>query len=67
MTFGKYKGELIGDIYDADASYLVWAIENTNKLFFSKEDEKIIFDKAEEEHTDWLYDEYGNGYGYEWD
>lgn len=68
MTFGKYKGELIGDVYDVDASYLAWAIENTDKLIFSEEDKKMIFNKAEEEHSDWLHDALDDDYnGYNYD
>ena len=71
LLIEKPTGEKISGPAIIDTGFDGSLFANEALTFFladvPKEDEKIIFDKAEEEHTDWLYDEYGNGYVYEWD
>jgi hypothetical protein len=59
INFGKYKGKTLQKVLDIDASYLQWAIRNTGRFSLSKNDIKLISQKADEEHKDWLYDNYG--------
>jgi hypothetical protein len=56
IPFGKYKGHTIEEVFNYDASYLKWAIENTGRLILSEENVRTIEDKAEEEHKNWLND-----------
>jgi len=53
LNFGKYKGYTIKEVYDRNASYLRWALENTNKLVLSDKDIELIEEKAEAEDRDW--------------
>lgn len=43
LTFGKYKGNSLRYIYENDANYFLWLIENAKDFFIDKSDlEKLI-------------------------
>ena len=68
ISFGKYKGETIEEVFKKDASYLDWAIKNTGRLILSDKDTDKIEAKAEDEHDAWLRDNYDDEpYGFECD
>jgi len=51
LTFGKYKGFTINNIYKMDSPYLLWVLENTIYLFqLSREDKEKIRQKANEQY-----------------
>ena len=52
LNFGKYKGHTIGEVFQLDASYLLWAIEETDRLKLSEKDIELIEEKAEMEEWD---------------
>ena len=65
LNFGKYKGYTIKEVYDRNASYLRWALENTNKLVLSDKDIELIEEKAEAEDRDYLEEQSDYGYSME--
>ena len=64
LNFGKYKGHTIGEVFQLDASYLLWAIEETDRLKLSEKDIELIEEKVEiEEYSDNMdREEYFNYY-----
>ena len=65
MPFGKHRGKTIELILHEDPSYLKWCIENTNKFALSPKDVQLILDCAEDDHLNWLQDNYSDGNYYE--
>ena len=47
--FGKYKGKTIEEVFEKDALYLAWCLDNIDSFRMSEEDEERIDDKADEE------------------
>ena len=64
LNFGKYKGHTIGEVFQLNASYLLWAIEETDRLKLSEKDIELIEEKVEiEEYSDNMdREEYFNYY-----
>ena len=66
FTFGKYKGELIKDVFKTDASYILWCCENLEWFDLDEEslgnvEEKVLDEKygnAEEYYTYMYGDDY---------
>jgi hypothetical protein len=48
MYFGKFKGQTVKEVFEHDATYLWWAINNTNKTNFKKEVKDAIQKQTEE-------------------
>jgi len=54
LWFGMYKGYTIQKIWEVDAQYLRWLLQNTNTLHLRKFEEDRIYEKAlveDEEQT----------------
>lgn len=58
LEFGQYKGRLVRDVMKFDAQYLLWAQE-IGKITISPEILDEIKELADEQHRDYLQDEYG--------
>ena len=52
LNFGKYKGETIEEVYEKDASYLQWCLENIERFNLSDKETALIEEKAEMEEWD---------------
>ncbi len=48
MTFGKFKGYKVKEIFEYDATYLLWAMINTDKTNFTKEVKDAIQKRTKE-------------------
>ena len=57
LNFGKYKGHTIGEVFQLDASYLLWAVENIERFKLSDKEVDLIEAKAEVEEWD-RFDDY---------
>jgi len=50
LTFGKYRGKTIAEIFKIDAQYLLWAIGTTHRIKLSIEDKVKIIKRADTEN-----------------
>jgi len=50
LTFGKYRGKTIAEIFKQDAQYLLWAIGTTHRIKLSIEDKVKIIKRADTEN-----------------
>ena len=48
MDFGKFKGQTVKQVFKYDATYLWWAMMNTDKTNFEKEVKDAIQKRTEE-------------------
>lgn len=48
MTFGKFKGDTVKKVFEYDATYLWWAMTNTDKTNFTKEVKDAVQKRTEE-------------------
>jgi hypothetical protein len=60
LTFGKYKGKAVMTVFEYDASYIEWAIDNISWFKMSEKDELRVRGKASEEHYAWLDECFGD-------
>jgi uncharacterized protein (DUF3820 family) len=68
LTFGKYKGKRIHDVYKRDSSYLSWALRKILGFRMCEVDVKTIEIMAQREHRDWLCANYNAGDAWDhWD
>ena len=58
ITFGKYKDKTVRQVLNTDAQYIKWLIENTDKTCLPMKDIQLVLDRSEDEHHNWLIDEY---------
>lgn len=47
LTFGKYSGKTVDDVFKKDPQYLLWAISSTRKLHLSLENKVKIIKKVD--------------------
>jgi len=52
LNFGKYKGHTIEEVYEMDASYLKWCLENIERFTLPEKFIQLIEEKAEMEEWD---------------
>jgi len=64
LNFGKYKGETIKYVYERDASYLQWCLENIERFKLSEKETSLIEEKAEMEEWDRFEDNDDYYYGH---
>ena len=43
LTFGKYRGKTLKEVFDLDIYYLVWCLENITWFNVSQDAEDIIY------------------------
>jgi hypothetical protein len=48
INFGKFKGKTVRQVFEYDATYLYWAMMNTNRFNFEKEVKDDIQKRTEE-------------------
>ena len=60
LNFGKYKGETVEEVYQKDASYLQWCLENIERFKLSEKETQLIVEKAEMEQWDNFDNDYIN-------
>ncbi len=48
ITFGKFKGDTVKEVFAYDATYLWWAMINTDKINFTKEVKDAVQKRTEE-------------------
>lgn len=59
INFGKYKGWSVKEVFEDDATYLRWAMINTDRVNFEKDVKEAIqkhsaeLDYANERDLDW--------------
>ena len=64
LNFGKYKGETVEEVYQKDASYLQWCLENIERFNLSDKEVDLIEAKAEMEEWDRFSDNDDYYYGH---
>ena len=64
LNFGKYKGDTIREVYERDASYLQWCLENIERFKLSDKETVLIEEKAEMEEWDRFEDNDEDYYGH---
>lgn len=48
MDFGRHKGMTVKQVFDCDATYLWWAMMNTDRTNFSDEIKEAVQKRTEE-------------------
>lgn len=48
LTFGKFNGRTVKEVFEYDPSYLWWAMMNTDRTNFNKEVKDAIQKRTEE-------------------
>lgn len=56
LTFGKYKGQTIGEVFDENPQWLEWAMENVEGFDFDEKDKDAIYDAAYEAQQEFFRD-----------
>lgn len=57
MDFGKFKGQTVRQVFEYDATYLWWAMMNTDRTDFSKDVKEAVQKRTEEIEAE-RWDEY---------
>lgn len=65
IDFGKFKGKTVKQVFEYDATYLWWAMMNTDRTNFKKEVKDAIQKRTEETDAENKKDlSWGNFYNY---